>query len=398
MALRAAKCRFLGTFGFMKEPAFVLEGKPVHVVDSAETLQAAVDHLAQEPELALDLEFDQHHYTYGFNLCLIQISDGHHCFLIDPLPIADLQPLWDVLENPAIVKIFHHANNDLMLLSMLGCQVRNLVDTSIAAKILNYAKAALGTLLEEELQLKLDKSQQMSNWNHRPLTKRQLEYAAQDVLYLHELKKAMVAKIEDLDRMHWLDEEDQLLENITFTTPEDPHLKIKFPQRLTLFQQFILKPIYDFRDELAQKWNFPAGQVINTNALMQLLNQPEGSINDWLYHTKGIHGRLQQDRFEQQLQRILNGAVEEAKKQKIPNRLPPNTFPPRLKTPETEARKDLLCTVQKALIDRYGAYTTPMLLDQSTITHYSQTSEVVIPKKYARDIVLATAQELGVEL
>ncbi|MFC6996255.1 ribonuclease D [Rufibacter roseus] len=382
----------------MKEPAFVLEGKPVHVVESAEALQTAVNHLAQKPELALDLEFDQHHYTYGFNLCLIQISDGHDCFLIDPLPVQDLQPLWDVLENPAIVKIFHHANNDLMLLSMLGCQVRNIVDTAVAAKILNYAKASLGNLLEEELGLRLDKSQQMSNWNQRPLSKRQMEYAAQDVLYLHELKKAMVSKIEELDRMHWLKEEDQLLEEITFTEQADPHLKIKFPQRLTYFQQFILKPIYDFRDQLAQKWNLPAGQVINTSALMELLNKPEQGINEWLYHTRGIHGRLQQERFEQQLQRIINGAMQEAKKRQIPNRVPPSSFPPRLKTPETEARKEQLCVVQKALIEKYGAYTTPMLLDQSIITHYSQTGELVVNKNYAREIVLATAKELDVKL
>ncbi|WP_181306657.1 ribonuclease D [Rufibacter sp. XAAS-G3-1] len=382
----------------MKEPAFTLEGKPVHVVQTDEALQEAVSHLRQRPELALDLEFDQHHYTYGFTLCLIQISDGHTCFVIDPIPLSDLQPLWDVLENPSIVKIFHHANNDLMLLSMLGCQVRTLVDTAVAAKILNYAKAALGTLLEEELGLQLDKSQQMSNWNQRPLSKRQLEYAAQDVLYLHALKDAMVAKIQELGRMAWLEEEDKLLESITYTEQEDPHLKIKFPQRLTLLQQFILKPIYDFRDQLAQKWNLPAGQIINTNALMQLLSNPEQSINDWLYHTKGIHGRVQQDRYEEQLQRILNGALQEASKRKIPNRMPPNAFPPRLKTPETEARRELLCTVQRALIERYGAYATPMLLDQSIITHYSQTGELVISKNYAREIVQAMAQELQISL
>ncbi|GGK84019.1 ribonuclease D [Rufibacter glacialis] len=382
----------------MKEPAFTLEGKPVHVVQTDEALQEAVAHLSQRPELALDLEFDQHHYTYGFTLCLIQISDGHTCFIIDPFPLSDLQGLWDVLENPAILKIFHHANNDLMLLSMLGCQVRHLVDTAVAAKILNYAKAALGTLLEEELGLRLDKSQQMSNWNQRPLSKRQLEYAAQDVLYLHELKNAMVSKIQEMGRLAWLQEEDQLLESITYAEQEDPHLKIKFPQRLTLLQQFILKPIYDFRDQLAQKWNLPAGQVINTNALMQLLSNPEQPINEWLYHTKGIHGRVQQERFEQQLQRIMNGALEEAKKRRVPNRMPPNQYPPRLKTPETEARRELLCTVQRGLIERYGAYATPMLLDQSIITHYSQTGQLVISKNYAREVVQAMAQELQITL
>ncbi|WP_210462070.1 ribonuclease D [Rufibacter roseolus] len=382
----------------MKEPAFTLEGKPVHVVQTDDALQEAVTHLSQQPELALDLEFDQHHYTYGFTLCLIQISDGHTCFVIDPFPLSDLQPLWNVLEDPAIVKIFHHANNDLMLLSMLGCQVRTLVDTAVAAKILNYAKAALGTLLEEELGLRLDKSQQMSNWNQRPLSRRQLEYAAQDVLYLHALKNAMVAKVKELGRMAWLEEEDQLLESITYVELEDPHLKIKFPQRLTLLQQFILKPIYDFRDQLAKKWNLPAGQIINTNALMALLSNPEQSINEWLYHTKGINGRLQQERYEEQLQRIVNGALREAEKRRIPNRLPPNPFPPRLKTPETEARRELLCTVQRGLIERYGAHATPMLLDQSIITNYSQTGELVIPKKYAREIVHATAQEMQVNL
>ncbi|WP_066506417.1 ribonuclease D [Rufibacter sp. DG15C] len=382
----------------MNQPAFVLEGRPVYLVETEEALSEAAVYLSQQAELALDLEFDQHHYTYGFTLCLIQISDGQACFLIDPFAIENLQPLWQVLEDPAIIKIFHHANNDLMLLSMLGCQVHNLVDTAVAAKILNYAKAALGTLLEEELGLNLDKSQQMSNWTLRPLTKRQLEYATLDVLHLHLLKDKMLGKVAELGRLHWLAEEDKLLESIVFSVPADPHLKIKFPQRLTYLQQFILKPIYDFRDELAQKWNIPAGQVINTAALMALLNNPEGNLNEWLHHTRGVHGRLQQDRYEAQLQRIINGALQEAKKRQISNRLPSSPYPPRFKTPETEARKDQICLVQKALIDAYGAYATPLLLDQSIITHYSQTGDLVIQKNYAREIVLQTAAAMGIVL
>ena len=164
------------------------DGVAIVLVASDADLRQAVQQLEQCDELAVDLEFDQNRYTYGFNLCLIQIADGKgKCYIIDPFYIDDLEPLFLLMGNAAITKIIHHSNNDILLLDKMGCSVKGIVDTDVAAKVLNYERSSLATVLKEEFGKEIDKSQQSSNWNKRPLTEDQLRYAAIDVIYLHKI-------------------------------------------------------------------------------------------------------------------------------------------------------------------------------------------------------------------
>ena len=97
-------------------------------------LLIAVDKLSKCKEIALDLEFDRNSFSYGFNLCFIQIqSDApdSHTYLIDPMsPQINLTPLYKhVLENNKIVKVIHSPSEDLRLLQTLKCYTTNIFDT-----------------------------------------------------------------------------------------------------------------------------------------------------------------------------------------------------------------------------------------------------------------------------
>lgn len=375
------------------------DGVVIILVASDEALREAADQLQQCQELALDLEFDQNRFTYGFNLCLVQIADGNgNCYIIDPFYIDDLSPLFSLIENPAIAKIIHHSNNDILLLDKLGCNIRNIVDTDVAAKILNYERSSLATVLKEEFNKEIDKSQQSSNWNKRPLTEEQLRYAAIDVIYLHEIKAKLLNAIEEVERMHWLKEENHLLEQIRFTEPENPHLRLKHAFRLNYYQQYLLKGLYAFRDELAQQFNKPAPFVIPNDALVDLANNPNTDIHEWLNHTRGIHGGLKKPKNERLLKDALQKAKEDAKANNISHDYPEHRFHRPLRTPETERRKELLSEVQQLIIAKYGEYASKLIINQSLITEYSQNGRLRCTKKYATDIVLQTARELGIDI
>lgn len=355
--------------------------------------------MRQSKELALDLEFDQNRFTYGFNLCLIQISDGRGtCYIIDPLPVSDLQPLFELLEDKAVTKIIHHANNDILLLDKLGCNIRGVLDTDVAAKILNYERSSLATVMKDEFGQEIDKSQQSSNWNTRPLTEAQLIYAAIDVIYLHQVKDRLVTQIEELGRLHWLLEEDLLLESLTYSEPENPHLKLRNAFRLNYYQQYILKELYAFRDEMGKQLNKPSSYVISNEGLVDLANKPNTDVHEWLNHTKGIHGALKRPRNEKLLQEAMERARENAKAEGISHDYPQNRWqrPPR--TPETEKRKENLTAVQQHLVATYGEFATRLIINQSLITDYSITGQLRCTKQYATDILLHTAAELGISL
>ena len=375
------------------------DGVIIKLIESDEALQRAVAELQQSNVLALDLEFDQNRFTYGFNLCLIQITDGcGTCYIIDPFPIQNIQPLFHLLEEPGITKIIHHSNNDIMLLSKLGCQIKGVLDTDVAAKLLNYERSSLATVLKENFAIEIDKSQQSSNWNTRPLTRDQLRYAAIDVIYLHRVKDLLVAELEEKGRLPWLEEEDHLLEQITFSEAENPHLKLKDAFRLNYYQQFILKKLYKFRDEMAKSFNKPAAYVIGNEALVELAKDSSIDVHEWLNHTKGIHGGLKKPRSEKLLKDAIAEAKQEAEAQNISQDYPDNRWQRPLRTPETEQRKDALTLVQKRIMEKYGEFTSRLIINQNLIMDYSQTGQLRCSKKYAAEVISDTAKELDIAL
>ncbi|MCX2738316.1 ribonuclease D [Pontibacter anaerobius] len=383
----------------MENKTLIYDGVTIKLVEEQEQLQELMRLLSKSTELALDLEFDQNRFTYGFNLCLVQIADESGvCYIIDPFAIANLQPLFELLQNAAITKIIHHSNNDILLLDKMGCNIKGVMDTDVAAKVLNYERSSLATVLKEEFNIEIDKSQQSSNWNKRPLTEAQLQYAALDVIYLHRIKAKLVTEVEQRGRLHWLQEENELLEALTYTEPTNPHLKLRNAFRLNYYQQYVLKELFAFRERMGKQFNKPAPYIISNEALVELANNPNTDIHEWLNHTRGIHGGLKRARNEQLLKEALLNAKESAKENNISHDYPENRWQRPLRTPETEQRKEELTKVQKQIVETYGEYAARLIITQSVINDYSFTGQLRCTKKYATAIVLATAEEIGVSL
>lgn len=383
----------------MENTTLIFDGVTIKLIEQQEQLAEVVNLLSQNKELALDLEFDQNRFTYGFNLCLVQIADENGvCYIIDPFAVQNLQPLFELFGNKDITKIIHHSNNDILLLDKMGCRIQNVMDTDVAAKILNYERSSLATVLKEEFQIDIDKSQQSSNWNKRPLSEAQLQYAAIDVIYLHRIKAKLLNEIEQLGRLHWLQEENELLESLTYSEPENPHLRLRNANRLNYYQQYILKNLYNFREQMGKQFNKPAPFVISNDALVDLANNPNTDIHEWLNHTRGIHGGLKRPRNEKLLRDTIKDAQKEAKANHISHDYPESRWQRPLRTPETEQRRDDLIAVQKRVVEKYGEYAARLIITQSVINDYSFTGELRCTKRYATAILLQTAQEVGVGL
>src|SRR3989304_2551096 len=159
-------------------------------------LEALAKTLASEAILAVDTESNSLH-AYREQVCLVQFTTSQADYLVDPLVLLDLSPLAGLFSNPNIEKIFHAAEYDLVCLKRdFGFSFANLFDTMLAARILGRPGVGLGSLLESEFGVPLDKRFQRANWGQRPLPPSLLAYARLDTHYLIDLRHRLKAALE----------------------------------------------------------------------------------------------------------------------------------------------------------------------------------------------------------
>jgi ribonuclease D len=160
-------------------------------------------------EVAIDTE------TMGLDprrdrLCVIQLSpgDGSADVIQIPAETTDAPNLRTLLTDPGVTKIFHYARFDLAVLKhRFGIVATPVYCTKIASKIVRtYTdRHGLKDLVRELLNIDLSKQQQSSDWGAEKITDAQLEYAAADVLYLHDLKRHLDRMLRREGRMELAD-------------------------------------------------------------------------------------------------------------------------------------------------------------------------------------------------
>ena len=148
--------------------------------------------------IAIDTEATGLQIPERDKLSLIQICDeNENVFIIQPNKSNYKAPnLISILENDSILKIGHFLRFDKNALEFfLKCKMKNIFDTKIASKIVRtYTDAhGLKNLVQEFCNKSIDKRQGSSDWNKDidELSNKQLEYAANDVIYLHKIKKEL---------------------------------------------------------------------------------------------------------------------------------------------------------------------------------------------------------------
>ena len=241
-------------------------------------LAGAIGLMAGQSSLAFDLEANGFH-RYPERVCLLQVSVPGQVFLIDPLAIADLSALGGILADPSIEKIFHSADYDVRSLDReWGFEIQGLFDTSIAAAFVGEQKLGLEAVTESMLGITLGKSKrlQRADWSIRPLNAESRNYAAQDVLHLFELRSALGARLQDLGRRDWVDEECRRLSKVRFRTPdvESAFLGMKGSRVLDGRALAVLKSLHGFRDGEARRLDRPPFKVVSDAVLVELAASP----------------------------------------------------------------------------------------------------------------------------
>ena len=332
------------------------------MISTSDQLLSMVQNLRSVTEIAFDTEYDSFKREYGFKLLLMQIFDGERIYIIDPLAVQDLTPLWRVLENPSIVKTVYSGSEDIALMKQLGCQMRNIFDVQIAATLCNHPALNLGDLIASITGEPADKRQQKSDWRVRPLTKDQITYAANDVIHLIQLKKNLSISVDERLLGEVLAEENRTMELIP-TREHIPELKGQhYKYRSQSFCVALLKMIM-LRDTIARELNLPPVRVVDTRYLEEALEDKQEFLSSKEF--RSFHPRIRNnDNWQEKFLNIIAlydpNDTTRARRENVPDR-----FPRRFlysKEEQAEIIMNKYDPVKVEMIDIYGERAAEFLL------------------------------------
>jgi ribonuclease D len=308
----------------------------VRLVQSQAELESLFQRFRGEPLLAVDTEAASFHRFHD-RIYLLQLSSRQETVVVDPLAVTSLEPLAEVLRNPAVEIVFHDADYDLRLLRMeYGFTATNLFDTRIAAQLLNEPGVGLAALLEKYFGVRLDKRFQRADWSARPLSSEMLEYAAADTHYLPALRDLLRARLEETGRLDWALEEFALAtaaRRVPSDAEEPGYLRIKGAKAMPGRALAVLRELYDWRDQLARRTDRAAFRILNNEPMLFMAKAPPRDMAE-LKAVRGIGGEQAERRGHEILAAVERGLSlpdrELPRVERMPRRPPDAAYEARL--------------------------------------------------------------------
>ena len=322
----------------------------VVLIEKQVDLERLFERLRSEPLLAVDTEAASFH-RHRDRVYLLQISSRQETAVVDPLAVDSLAPLGEVLADPGIEVVFHDADYDLRLLHQeYGFGAANLFDTRLAAQLLNEPGIGLAALLEKYAGVHLDKRYQRADWSARPLSPEMLEYAAADTRNLPLLRDVLRERLAERGRLEWAQEEFGLLTGVRWSAPdadEPAYLRMKGARALKGRELAVLRELFHWRDDLAQRTDRAAFRILNNEPMLAMAKSPPVDIPA-LKAVRGIGPEQAERRGRDILAAVRRGlAIPE-------HELPHFARPPRRPhDPAYEARLERLKAIRNHLAVRY---------------------------------------------
>lgn len=235
---------------------------------------------SQSSALAVDTEFMRSSTFYPI-VGLLQINDGEKNYLIDPLEITDTQPLQQLWQNTAVIKVLHSCSEDLDVFNTwLGGVPTPIFDTQVAAAFAGFGfSMGYGNLVKASLGVTLEKGETRSDWLQRPLSQSQKHYAALDVAYLLVVYGKLKLELKSRDRLDWARADcERILHN--YNNPggfDQAYLKVRSAWKLRPPQLAVLQQLCHWREEQARLRDVPRNRLIKDEGLLQIAsNRPKG--------------------------------------------------------------------------------------------------------------------------
>eukprot|EP01037_Dinobryon_pediforme_P001353 gene1353-1370_t len=259
-------------------------------ITTTEALTALCERLARETFVTVDTEFMRER-TYWPELCVVQLASDTEVAVVDALaPGIDLAPLGRLLADPAVMKVFHAARQDIEIFVLLfGDVPRPLFDTQIAAMVAGFGdQVGYDALVSSLAGGQIDKAHRFSDWSARPLSQAQITYAAADVTWLRRAYERLCERLAKDGRLDWVAEEMATLADVNTyrANPETMWERLR-PRTNNRRMLGVLRALAAWREREAQRSNIPRQRMLKDEALLEIAATAPTNADD-LARARGI--------------------------------------------------------------------------------------------------------------
>lgn len=289
------------------------------MIKTTDELAKYCQRLSQAEFFTIDTEFLRNK-TYYPKLCLVQLAlVGEDPVAVDPLADGiDMSPLYEVMANDQVLKVFHAARQDLEIFyHEMGSVPEPIFDTQVAAMVCGYGdQIGYHGLVSKICNQNLDKGPQYTDWSRRPLSDKQVFYALGDVTYLRDIYLSLHDQLQKTGRLDWGKQEMRILcDPETYENPDDKawsRIKLRSDQPRVLA---ILREAAAWREREAKKRDVPRNRVVRDETLADIAIHPPGDQKE-LLKNRGVTKDMAEGRYGAELidavQRGINLPKSEA--------------------------------------------------------------------------------------
>ncbi len=276
-------------------------------------------------------------------VCLIQVASHDTVALIDPFLALDLTPIWELVADPQVETVVHAGQEDLALcVQHTGRIPQNIFDVQVAAGFvgLDYP-LSLQKLIQSTLHVRLHKAKTLTDWRRRPLSESQLQYGAEDVAHLLEVRGKLMSRLERRGRVDWAMEEMKRfeVESLYSRAGEDKLRRLKGTSSMKGQQLAVVRGLLRWRDELAEQLNRPARVVLKDHLLVEIARLGSTSFSE----IRDLRGLNLNDRNVRALGRAVASAMA----------LPPDQWPEPKPREAEPPREEVLIALATAVVRSY---------------------------------------------
>ena len=312
--------------GRIPDHPLIPKTKPKLVEDN-NALAKLINDLREHGSFAYDSEFIGES-TYFPLLCLIQVATDKRVALIDPMADGlDLTPFWELIGDPAVRKIVHAGEQDLEpVVRVGGVEPRNVFDTQLVAGFCSLPyPASLAKLVEHYLGVRLGKGLTFTRWDQRPLSGKQLAYAADDVRFLPAVVARLDEELGSGPRRDWATSEcDARSSREHLEDVQEPWERVRGGGQLGGAQGGILRELATWRDNAARAADLPPRALVKDEVIVLLSRRPPKEAD-----ALGLIKHMPRPVAEEFAGEIL-AAVERGRSERVPRQHQPPPVEPTL--------------------------------------------------------------------
>lgn len=280
------------------------------VITNDQQLSQFCSELRDAERIAFDTEFVSER-TYRPQLCLVQVAVEDRLAVIDTLAVGEMRPFWELLADGSHETIVHAGREEVCFsLESIGRPPARLFDVQIAAGLIGLEyPAGYGSIVFKLLRKAAAKHETRTDWQRRPLSDRQIDYALDDVRHLHALRDRLHERLAQLGRLEWLETEIAAwFESVVASRDENRWRRVSGSAGLGARELAVVRELWRWRDAEARQRNCPVRKLLRDDLIVELAKRRSADEK----HIRSVRG-LDRGDLQRQIP-SLSRAIETALK------------------------------------------------------------------------------------